>query len=324
MHDKISVIMSTKDTPKEFLDASINSILTQTYNNIEFIIICDGSEEDYNYISSSYNDKRMKLFLNKTNKGLAFSLNEAVQKSTGTYIARMDSDDISLPNRLEKELAYLKRYRLDVCGTSAYYFGNKKGKKRLLFNSSSDLKTQLLFRSVLIHPSVLGKRSFFRKNHYNEEYLCSQDYELWARVSDKSKMGVLDKCLLKYRMHNNQISVAKKEMQRKLAKEIIKTNAAKITNKYDEKIFECLWFLSGREKITNNNYRRLSSLIDYTLEKNSIFRNYDKKSMKKVFYNRFFEEVIKNGVIVGDLSSMNKILRFYNFIDLIFYYLNKK
>ena len=169
MHDKVSVIMATNNTPKEFLDASIESILAQTYKNIELIIICDGSKIEYHYINTKYNDSRIKTFLNKENMGLPYSLNKAISKCSGDYIARMDSDDVSMPDRLEKELAFLKKKDVDICGTAAYYIGEKKGKKKLFFNSEDDQKIQLLFRSVLIHPTVFAKETFFKKTHYNEK-----------------------------------------------------------------------------------------------------------------------------------------------------------
>lgn len=323
MRDKISVIMSTKDTPKEYLDASIRSILSQTFNNIEFIIVCDGSEEDYQYINAKYDDPRIKVLLNRVNKGLPYSLNRAISNCTGNYIARMDSDDISMPDRLEKELAFIKKNKVDICGTTARYIGDKKGTKRLLFNSPADLKSQLLFRSVLIHPTVFCKRSFFEKNRYSERFLCSQDYELWSRTSEKNTFGILKRRLLLYRVHDKQASVSKKKIQQDFAKEIIRSNASKITGEYDEKIFECLWFLSGRERVTGQNYKKLSKLIDYTLKMNRVYRNYEEKSIKKVFYNRFFEEIIKEKAFVVDIGSLKKIIKLYNIIDLFYYYSNK-
>ena len=96
---KVSIIMSTYNTPEEFLKKSIDSILNQTYSNIEFIIVCDGNREEYEKIKK-INDNRIKVLLNDNNRGLPYSLNFAIENSTGDYIARMDSDDIAINDRI--------------------------------------------------------------------------------------------------------------------------------------------------------------------------------------------------------------------------------
>ena len=91
----VSVIMSTYNTDSEMLKESINSILNQTYKNIELIIVNDGSNKDDLKVIKSFNDNRIRVVNNKVNEGLAISLNKAIDISNGIYIARMDSDDIS-------------------------------------------------------------------------------------------------------------------------------------------------------------------------------------------------------------------------------------
>ena len=142
-------------------------------------------------------------------------------------------------------------------------------------------------------------------------------------MSSKYTFGVLNKCLLKYRIHSKQASVSKRLAQQEYAREIIRKNAYEITGEYDEAIFECLWFLSGREKLTKQNYKRFSELVDYTIEKNEQYQHFNTRSMKRILYNRFFEEVIKNRFFISDYKSLRKIIHLYNMIDLLYYYLNK-
>lgn len=314
--DKVSVVMSTYETPKSYLRDAVDSILAQTYKNLELIIVCDGSKEEYDYLKSEYKDDRIKLILNEENKGLPCSLNIGIEKSTGKYIARMDSDDISLPNRISEELDYLQRYDLDICGSAALLFGDTRGKKKLLFNSPEEIEIQLLFRAALIHPTVIGKKEVFRRYKYDNSFTCSQDFELWSRMSGHYRIGNCDKCLLKYRVHKKQVSSRKSYIQSELSKKIIKENSCKITGEFDENIYKCLWFLSGREKITKNNCGEFSRMIDYTLEKNHEFHKYNDKLIRRIFYNRFFEQAIKNGIYVGNLAYYKKVLRLYNITDL--------
>ena len=321
--DKVSVIMATYNTKKEYLDESINSILNQTYSNIELIVICDGCNDEYSYICSHFKDERIRVLLNNKNKGLPYSLNRAIAKSSGKYIARMDSDDISLPTRIEEEMNYLKKNKLDICGTSAYLFGKEKGKKGLMFNSDDEVRVQILFRASLVHPTVIGKKAVFIDNMYDEKYRDAEDFELWSRLSDNYRIGVCDRCLLRYRVHDKQVSVKKGVRQRELSKMIIKKNASHITGKYNEKVFNCLWMLSGREKITKSNYRRFSELIDYVIEENNRFKKYDSDSLKRVFYNRFFLFLLKNRIAVKDFCSLKKIFKIYNLSDVTCFFLSK-
>ena len=319
MNEKISVIMSTYNTPRDYLKESIESILGQTYTNLELIIICDGTKDEYQYILSNYKDEKVKVLLNRQNKGLAYSLNRGISESSGQYIARMDSDDISLPNRLTEELDYLKRNKLDLCGTAAYSFGDKYDKKSRLFISPEGLKIWMLFMATLIHPSVLGKKELFLDNKYNESYLCAQDFELWSRIIDNYRIGYCSKPLLRYRIHDKQITTKKGQLQRQMAEKIIRKNATKISGMYDEKVFRCLWLLGGRERIKESNCKELNELIDYVLVLNHTNKKYDEKLMKKIFYSRFFELVLKYRIAIHDFAMIKKIVRLNNLKDMAFY-----
>lgn len=311
---KVSIIMATYNTQIEYLDCAINSILNQTYKNIELIIVCDGSKEEFNYIKSKYEDKRIKLILNNKNMGLPYSLNKGVVESTGYYIARMDSDDISLPNRIEKQVKFLMNHKdISLCSTYARLFGDDKGLKTVPFTNPEEVKIQLLFRAVLIHPTVMGERKIFEKYKYDEKYKCSQDFELWSRVSNEFNIQVIPFVGLNYRVHNKQISKEKNKQQTINSKKIIKYNTSKIMGKYDDRIFETLYILSGRKKINKNNYLKVSNDIDYIIKINNF---YNKKKLKKVLYNRFFELVISERIICKNISSLKKIIKPYNIFDL--------
>ena len=124
--DKISVIMTVYKESKEELKESFESIINQTYKNIEFIIVIDNPKEQWRIdFIKSYNDSRVKLVVNKENLGLPLSLNKALKLVTGNYIARMDADDISMPERIEKQLDFLKKNNYDLVGCNMRVFFNK-------------------------------------------------------------------------------------------------------------------------------------------------------------------------------------------------------
>jgi glycosyltransferase involved in cell wall biosynthesis len=313
---KVSIIMATYKTNKDYLNESINSILNQTYQNFEFVIICDGDEKEYNYIKKTYKDKRIRLFLNKENRGLAFSLNKAINFSTGKYIARMDSDDISNKTRIEKQLLFLLDNNLDICGTNAIRFGEENKRKFTFFYNEDEIKIQLLYRATLIHPTVLGKKEVFENYNYNEKFKYSQDFELWNRIKKNYRIGILPKHLFKLRIHKKQVTQDKKQQLEIYVKEIIKSNANTFAPN-DKAIFRCLWLLSGRETINYTNSKELNDLIDYFIDKNKIIKQYNEYTLKRVLYNRFFELNIKNRILPSNYSILKKEAILINFIDLI-------
>lgn len=318
MKEKVSVIMSTYKTDRNILTESINSILKQTYSNFEFIIVCDGDSDEYKFLKS-FRDRRIRLIKNNKNMGLAYSLNKAIQCANGNYIARMDSDDISLPNRLENQVDYLnKNPNIYLCSTYVEMFGDSFGKKKVYLKSCDEIKSQLLYRAVLIHPTVMGRREIFDKYKYNNDFLCSQDFELWSRISEEYNISIIPVVCLKYRIHNKQASIEKRQMQVEFSKRIIKENSKKITGNFDEKIYKCLCVLSGREKINKNNYLLVSNEIDYIISQNKIYNHYDQKCLKKVLYNRYFELLLKNKIFTLHYSALNKILRLYNLNEICF------
>ncbi len=312
---KISVIMSTYKTDRDMIDTAINSILNQTYYNFEFIIICDGDKDEYEYLKEKYIDKRIILLLNEKNMGLPYSLNKGIDIATGDYIARMDSDDISLPNRLECQINYLEKHsNIDICSSYARTFGKENSSLKLFLINDEELKIQLLYRSVFIHPTIVGKKEVFKNYKYNENFKRAQDFELWNRIIDKYNVGIVPKILLKYRVHDKHPNY-KKQISVEYTKKIIENNSKKITGKYDETIFNCLAVFGGIRKFTKENCNQINNDIDYILSKNI---KYNDKILRKVLYNRFFELMIKNKIIPKNISEFKKCLKFYNIKDLIF------
>ena len=124
---KISVIMSIYNTRREYIIRAVDSILKQTFDDFEFIIVNDGSEDFVRETIQTFSDKRIKYLENGKNIGLVRSLNRALELSSGEYIARMDSDDISLPQRFERQVEYMdKNPHVGVLGTKCRFIWHKK------------------------------------------------------------------------------------------------------------------------------------------------------------------------------------------------------
>lgn len=206
---KISVIMSVYNEREDFLKKSIQSILNQNVPDLEFLIVNDGSNQKTYTLLENYaeQDQRIVLVNNNQNIGLTKSLNTAIQKSQGEYIARMDSDDISLPDRLKKQLDFLQKNNFDLIGSNCDIVDENESllkEKRIM--PPKDIKKKLIRGNFFTHSTFFGKRKVFEEL-YDENFKRSQDYEFLLRiVSKKYKLGYLNESLLLYRTTNQNIS----------------------------------------------------------------------------------------------------------------------
>ena len=175
----VSVVMSAYNSESSIAE-SIESILNQSYQNIEFLIIDDCSTDRTADVIESYleKNKNIKFTKNKTNLGLTKSLNILIKKSSGQYIARQDADDISLHHRVQEQMQILKSNNLDFCTTRAII----KDSMKLIPGVSSFLpkKIVLKFKNPFIHGTLLAKKTVINEiGNYDENFIYAQDYKLF-------------------------------------------------------------------------------------------------------------------------------------------------
>lgn len=202
---KVSVVMSVYNGER-YLSESIESVLGQTYRDFEFIVIDDGSVDNTPKILARYAeyDQRIKV-ISQDNHGLAASLNKGIQIARGQWIARMDADDVCLPNRLSKQLELLESTHSDVCGGWTRLIGSRTWRTRRYEECDDAIKLQLCFRTAFAHPTVVMKTSLARMNPYSENVQRGQDYDLWARLAlAGARMTNLQSVILRYRIHSLQ------------------------------------------------------------------------------------------------------------------------
>lgn len=211
---KISVIMPAYNAEKYIGDA-IESILNQTYTDFEFIIVNDFSEDGTENIILSYDDERIVYLKNEYNMGISKTLNRAIKIAKGDYIARMDADDISLPERFEKQISYMEKNKnIGILGTGIIIFGEGLDKNSYSFSSNfKQAKAELFFNSSLAHPTVMIRKNVLLENNllYDPEYDGLEDFVLWWRIAKFSEVNSLDENLLYYRKHLSQITKTRSE-----------------------------------------------------------------------------------------------------------------
>lgn len=203
---RISVIMPVYNNAI-YLQEAINTILWQTLNDLELIIIDDGSTDGSAGIIHEIQDTRVKKVFHTENMGIVTSLNQGLDLSQGEYIARMDSDDAAALNRLEVQAYFMDQNpTIDICGTG--YTSNYLGPVKLNPMHHEEIKVWLLFNCCILHPSVMMRRSSIDRLgiRYDYNYPHAEDYELWNRLSSCAKLANLPHNLMYYRAHEGQIS----------------------------------------------------------------------------------------------------------------------
>ena len=202
---KLTIVMSVRNQAGS-LEPAVNSILKQTFKDFQLIIVDDASTDETEEILTSLTgkDKRIKVINNRYQLGLTKSLNKALKEAKTQYVARMDGDDISLPQRLEEQVNFLDRHpQVGILGTAVHLI-NDQGKQIGLKRHPLDHKT--IYKAILsycpfIHPTLMFRRSaLLTIGDYNQEFLFAQDYEIALRMLSQFKGANLPQPLLDYRV----------------------------------------------------------------------------------------------------------------------------
>tara|TARA_R110000787_G_scaffold184181_4_gene296051 strand:+ start:1593 stop:2630 length:1038 start_codon:yes stop_codon:yes gene_type:complete len=202
----ISVVMPVFNC-QDYIRESVDSILNQTFTKFEFLIIDDCSTDNTVKIIEEYSDPRIKILKNIKNSGISRSLNHGISLAKGKYIARMDGDDVSLPNRFDKQLEFLENNsEVILCGSGFRVIG--KNSETYFSEEHEDIKLALLKRNCIAHPSVMMRKSSLLKLEtiYNSSMEPAEDYDLWVRLLPIGKLYNLNEVLLNYRVHDLQVS----------------------------------------------------------------------------------------------------------------------
>jgi glycosyltransferase involved in cell wall biosynthesis len=199
------------------LHLAIKSVLNQTYKNWDLILINDGSTDSSIEIAKYYAnlDNRITIIDDGYNMGLIFRLNQIIDLSKVDLIARMDADDIMLPTRLEKQVNIFKiNSNIDVVASAIFTIDqkNKPIGKRDLYPFSFKNINDILSKPFLVHPTILVKTSWYKKNKYDEQFLRAEDYELWGRTFNYTIFYRIEEPLLIYREGNVNINNYKLSM----------------------------------------------------------------------------------------------------------------
>lgn len=303
----VSVIMSTYKEEEIFLRQAIESILNQTYEDFEYIIILDNPDNNLHIrIIKEYAsiDERIKFYVNEKNMGLTASLNKGLGLAKGKYICRMDADDISIDKRIENQKKYLEENDYDLIGGISQMI-DENGKSiysiKKVPTDMEKIKKALRYNQIISHPTWFGKKEVFNKlNGYRNMPLC-EDYDFTLRaVLNGYKISNIDETVLKYRMTSSSISRSNLYEQYLFARFI--------TKKYSKnKIAD---IKEAKQYVNNHNDDRKSKRY---LKANARFNI----ALKDIEEKRYFKFII-DGILLT-FTSFNYLDKIYRFVKVSSY-----
>lgn len=220
---EISVVIAVFNG-SQYISETLESIVLQSFSNWECIIVDDGSTDDTLEIIQNFidNDNRFKIIKTNGGNGSYIAANIGIKAAKGKYIARTDADDISLPERLRTQYNFFEsNLNINVCGSQHYYlFENNKISLKLYNVDVNFLKWQLIFRNKIVHSTMMFRKNWFEKLGYYPQKRLAQDWHIWLEASHNNTLHILEKPLVKWRIHNNSITKKESSNQLDLASEV--------------------------------------------------------------------------------------------------------
>jgi glycosyltransferase involved in cell wall biosynthesis len=286
---KISVLLPVYNAER-FLRQSIESILKQSFEDYEFLIIDDGSTDASAQIIKSYRDPRIRLLQNEKNRKLYGALNRGLDIAQGEYVARMDADDISLPHRLGRQAEFLDKHPdIGVVGTWAKCIDeNDRVIGTACYPTRSNLLAwQLFYRSPLINTTIMMRYELVKKADFYRSFSCAEDYDLWSRLVEQTRFANMPDFLVHYRIWSKSLTQIHSKL---LEKNDAKVKAVLVKAFLNQDV--PMGTISSIQKIyfgaEFSNIRQVENVIDI------IWRLYDKFSRKYSLDSYEIKEIDKD------------------------------
>lgn len=262
----VSVLLATHDDAR-FLREAIASVLTQSLTDLELILVDDASTDETAQLLEGLEDPRLVVVRNQKQLGLAASLNRGLDRAVGRYVARLDADDIALPDRLERQVARIAgEPDLGVLGSAVVDLDGEgtRGRLHRLPRGGRALRWHALFSSPFFHPTVLIDRDLLDRHglRYDTAFLESEDYDLWTRLFAFADGANLPEALVAKRVHAGQASLRRSDVQQSFQQQVALREIARVAPELSRGDAELAWGLgSGRTAPTREAGRALLELL---------------------------------------------------------------
>jgi len=314
---RVTVLLPVYNAEK-YIKEAIESMLNQTFKDFELLIINDGSTDNSMKIITSFKDGRIRLTVNEKNEGLIFTLNRGIDLAQGKYIARMDADDISMPERLEKQVEFMDN-NSDIGVVGTWTMTESKEKKFIgkYYARSAEIKAGFLFSTSLAHPTVMIKKEALGNFRYDANFKHAEDYDLWTRMADSVNFANLPEVLLIHRKHDESVSSTYTNIQIDNALEIRKRQLKKIGIKASAEELTLHSSLRSQSGMDSKIFiEKLSVWLDKIKKANNETGYLDNNALLKILKDRWYLACSANSelglwilikYLSSNLSSYNPI-----------------
>lgn len=319
-------IVTTLYNSEKYIADSIKSLQSQTYKDIEIIVVNDGSTDNsVNIVKKMvHEDARIKLFENPQNMGIPYTRNEGIKYSSGKYMAIMDSDDLSEPNRIEKQVRFLEDNPKSVAVGSFYKIIGEKNKNKRTFVNEEDLKISLLFACPFVNSTMMIRKEVLDETQtkYNEKYFVAQDYELWSNLIRLGEINIIPEKLAFYRWGHDNISkktLSSRAIERgkligNIKKSLLDYYNFTLTNTQVD-IFINFFMEPNYSKKMNEKFIELYFEL---VKQNNVSRIFDKKRFSKVSLHYIATQIGSRDVTLkSKLSFYSKMTKGANYFSTI-------
>lgn len=282
-----------------YLGAAVDSVVGQTVEDLELIVIDDASSDETPDLLAAVGDPRLVVLRNDQQAGLAASLNRGLDAATGRYVARLDDDDVAVPERLELQLARIREEpNVAIVGSAVIDLDGEgtRGRTHLLPADGTALRWHALFSSPFFHPTVLVDRETLDRHglRYDTSFLESEDYDLWTRLFAFADGANLSEPLVEKRVHAAQASLRRSDLQQSFQRRVALREIALLAPGFSEEQAELAWGLgSGRVASTKEAGHALLEVLAAFERKHGRDRRVREAAGRVLLRGRLFRDAAK-------------------------------
>ncbi|MBA2641749.1 MAG: glycosyltransferase, partial [Actinobacteria bacterium] len=249
----VSGLLAVRDG-RRYLDQAVQSLLRQTLAEVELLVVDDASTDDTPELLARIRDPRLTVFRNETRRGLASSLNLALDNARGRYVARLDADDVAMPDRLERQLAHMRAHpEVAVLGSAVLDVDDqgRVGGLHEMPRGFAEVRWSALFSSPHFHPTVLVDRDVLERHgfRYDVGFEESEDYDLWTRLLAVAEGDNLPEPLVLYRVHAGQASQRRRPLQREFQERVALREIGRVAPDLTRSQAELAWRVGSLELV---------------------------------------------------------------------------
>ncbi|MBZ0246869.1 MAG: glycosyltransferase [Cyclobacteriaceae bacterium] len=299
MNPQVTVLLSVYNG-MPYLPKAISSILNQTYDKLELLVIEDGSTDESLTYLQSINDHRLRLEINSENLGMAASLTKGLLLARGAYIARLDADDIALPNRIETQFDFMEKNKeVKLCGSFAQVISENEDKLFVWRQAMTplEIKWRILFKNPFIHSSVMFRKETVLRNSIRYKDMSgTEDYQLWSEILKYGQGVNLDQVLIQYRRHDKSMTVYNIQPMREAHIAVANSNQINLLNKtvpfeYSRRLLEELKGSKASFRSANLFFDLLNAFIKSCPDnmESRVFLKKQQSKLKSLISNKFLK-----------------------------------